>query len=211
MKFPRMNLSMKRRSVKYVLIIGCLLFSGIISAQTFNNPSGSKRISGVNKKPVVQTIDRRSVLIDSLASFVDYILVQQDSLKQIMRSQKERLDSSLSTLEEVSAENVKLKESLKDAQGDTLQSNHTNSILFIFNVIVGIFLLIALLWMFMKKRNDGDDKNDDNAPIKRKSKANQDENFDHKLDRIQKLGNLRDKGLLTDEEFNLQKSQILEE
>lgn len=199
------------RSVKYVLIVGCLLFGGIISAQSVNNSSGLRRISGVNKKPVVQTIDRRSVLIDSLASFVDYILVQQDSLKQIMRSQKERLDSSLSTLEQVSAENVKLKESLVDAQGDTLQSNHTNSILFIFNVIVGLFLLIAMLWMFMKKRNDEDDKNDFDSPIKRKSKSNQDEFFDHKLDRIQKLGNLRDKGLLTDEEFNLQKSQILEE
>ncbi|MFN0189282.1 MAG: SHOCT domain-containing protein [Bacteroidia bacterium] len=205
-----MNLSTKRRSVKYVLMVGCLLFSGIISAQTFNNPSGSKRISGVNKKPMVQTIDRRSVLIDSLASFVDYILVQQDSLKQTMRSQKERLDSSYSALEEVSAENVKLKESLKDAQGDTLQSNHTNSILFIFNVIVGIFLLIALLWMFMKKKNDGD-SGDDEISKKSKGKESKDENFDHKLDRIQKLGSLRDKGLLTDEEFNLQKSQILGE
>ncbi|MBK7964890.1 MAG: SHOCT domain-containing protein [Bacteroidetes bacterium] len=128
-----------------------------------------------------------------------------------MRSQKERLDSSVAALEEVSAENVKLKESLKDAQGDTLQSNHANSILFIFNVIVGIFLLIALLWMFTKKRNDGDDKNNDDTPRRKNSKSGQDENFEHKLDRIQKLGNLRDKGLLTDEEFNLQKSQILGE
>ncbi|MBK7886762.1 MAG: SHOCT domain-containing protein [Bacteroidetes bacterium] len=31
------------------------------------------------------------------------------------------------------------------------------------------------------------------------------------MDRIQKLGNLRDKGLLTDDEFNLQKRQILGE
>lgn len=211
MKFLRMNYSKKRRSMKYVLIVGCILLCGMVSAQTFSNPSGSKRISGVNKKPIVHTLDRRSVLIDSLASFVDYILVQQDSLKQSMRSQKERLDSSYSALEEVSAENVKLKESLKDAEGDTLQSNHTNSILFIFNVIVGIFLLIALLWMFTKKRSDGDEKNDDEVLHRKNSKSGQDENFEHKLDRIQKLGNLRDKGLLTDEEFNLQKSQILGE
>ncbi len=211
MKFPRMNHSTKRRNRIYVLMVGCLLLCGMVSAQTFSNLSGSKQIAVVTKKPVVQTIDRRSVLIDSLASFVDYILVQQDSLKQIMRSQKERLDSSVAALEKVSAENVKLKESLKDSQGDTLQSNHTNSILFIFNVGVGIFLLIALLWMFMKKKNEDDDKSEDVAPSRKKAKTNQDENFDHKLDRIQKLGNLRDKGLLTDEEFNLQKSQILGE
>ncbi|MBK7681070.1 MAG: SHOCT domain-containing protein [Bacteroidetes bacterium] len=209
MKFPRMNHSMKRLVRNYVLIVGCILFSGMVSAQS-TIPSSSKRIGAVTKKPIVQIVDRRAMLIDSLSSFVDYILVQQDSLKQIMQSQKERMDSSISALEEVSAENAKLKESLKDAQGDTLQSNHTNSILFIFNVGVGIFLLIALLWMFMKKKSDGE-REDDEVSNKSNGKVSKDESFDHKLDRIQKLGTLRDKGLLTDEEFNLQKSQILGE
>ena len=206
MKFPRMNHSTMRLVRNYVLIVGCILFCGMVSAQSTN----SKQIGAVTKKPVVQIVDRRAMLIDSLSSFVDYILVQQDSLKQIMQSQKERMDSSISALEEVSAENAKLKESLKDAQGDTLQSNHTNSILFIFNVGVGIFLLIALLWMFMKKKSDGE-REDDEVSSKSNGKVSKDENFDHKLDRIQKLGSLRDKGLLTDEEFNLQKSQILGE
>ncbi len=206
MKFPRMNHSTKRIVRNYVLIVGCILFSGMVSAQSTN----SKPIGAVTKKPMVQIVDRRAMLIDSLSSFVDYILVQQDSLKQIMQSQKERMDSSIAALEEVSAENATLKESLKDAQGDTLQSNHTNSILFIFNVGVGIFLLIALLWMFMKKKSDGESE-DSGASSKSNGKVSKDENFDHKLDRIQKLGSLRDKGLLTDEEFNLQKSQILGE
>ena len=209
MKFPRMNHSTKRLVRNYVLIAGCILFSGMVSAQSTNS-SNSKQIGAVTKKPVVQIVDRRAMLIDSLSSFVDYILIQQDSLKQIMQSQKERMDSSISALEEVSAENAKLKESLKDAQGDTLQSNHTNSILFIFNVGVGIFLLIALLWMFMKKKSDGE-REDDEVSSKSNGKVSKDESFDHKLDRIQKLGSLRDKGLLTDEEFNLQKSQILGE
>lgn len=206
MKFPRMNHSTMRLVRNYVLIVGCILFSGMVSAQSTN----SKQIGAVTKKPVVQIVDRRAMLIDSLSSFVDYILVQQDSLKQIMQSQRERMDSSISALQEVSAENATLKESLKDAQGDTLQSNHTNSILFIFNVGVGIFLLIALLWMFMKKKSDGE-REDDEVSNKSNVKISKDESFDHKLDRIQKLGSLRDKGLLTDEEFNLQKSQILGE
>ncbi len=209
MKFPRMNHSTKRLVRNYVLIVGCVLFSGMVSAQSTNS-SNSKQTGAVTKKPVVQIVDRRAMLIDSLSSFVDYILVQQDSLKQIMQSQRERMDSSISALEEVSAENAKLKESLKDAQGDTLQSNHTNSILFIFNVGVGIFLLIALLWMFMKKKSDGE-REEDEVSSKSNGKVSKDESFDHKLDRIQKLGSLRDKGLLTDEEFNLQKSQILGE
>jgi hypothetical protein len=206
MKFPRMNHSTNLLVRNYVLIAGCILFSGMVSAQSTN----STQIGAVIKKPVVQILDRRAMLIDSLSSFVDYILVQQDSLKQIIKSQKERMDSSISALQEVRAENATLKESLKDAQGDTLQSNHTNSILFIFNLGVGIFLLIALLWMFMKKKSDGE-REDDEVSSKSNVKVSKDESFDHKLDRIQKLGSLRDKGLLTDEEFNLQKSQILGE
>ena len=206
MKFPRMNHSTNLLVRNYVLIAGCILFSGMVSAQSTN----STQVGAVIKKPVVQILDRRAMLIDSLSSYVDYILVQQDSLKQIMQSQKERMDSSISALQEVSAENATLQESLKDAQGDTLQSNHTNSILFIFNLGVGIFLLIALLWMFMKKKSDGE-REDDEVSSKSNVKVSKDESFDHKLDRIQKLGSLRDKGLLTDEEFNLQKSQILGE
>ena len=206
MKFPRMNHSTNLLVRNYVLIAGCILLSGMVSAQSTN----STQIGAVIKKPVVQILDRRAMLIDSLSSYVDYILVQQDSLKQIMQSQKERMDSSISALQEVSAENATLQESLKDAQGDTLQSNHTNSILFIFNLGVGIFLLIALLWMFMKKKSDGE-REDDEVSSKSNVKVSKDESFDHKLDRIQKLGSLRDKGLLTDEEFNLKKSQILGE
>ena len=206
MKFPRMNHSTNLLVRNYVLIAGCILLSGMVSAQSTN----STQIGAVIKKPVVQILDRRAMLIDSLSSYVDYILVQQDSLKQIMQSQKERMDSSISALQEVSAENATLQESLKDAQGDTLQSNHTNSILFIFSLGVGIFLLIALLWMFMKKKSDGE-REDDEVSSKSNVKVSKDESFDHKLDRIQKLGSLRDKGLLTDEEFNLQKSQILGE
>ena len=62
----------------------------------------------------------------------------------------------------------------------------------------------------MKKKSDGE-REDDEVSSKSNVKVSKDESFDHKLDRIQKLGSLRDKGLLTDEEFNLQKSQILGE
>lgn len=204
-----MNHSTKQVLRKYVLVGVGLLFTAMLYAQPANS---AKRLNSVTKKPAMQNFDRRGMLIDSLSAFVDYILVQQDSLKQIMQSQKAKMDSGMLALEEVTAENAKLKEELKEAQGDTLQSNHTSSILFIFNVTVGIFLLIALLWMFARKKNEGDGNADDNdSPRKHKSGGLKDESFDYKLDRIQKLGSLRDKGLLTEDEFNLQKSQILGE
>ena len=82
----------------------------------------------------------------------------------------------------------------------------------IFNLVVGLFLLLALLWLFVRRKSDGV-----NIPavkkvqVQEEVKAPLEVQFDHKLDRIQKLGGLRDKGLLTDEEFIVQKKQILGE
>jgi len=203
---------MKSTVNKSLIVFLLIFFSGLAVAQS-QTPVVKSKIEGyVIKKPLVQALDRRGMLIDSLSAFVDFILIQQDSLKQSMRLQKERMDSSVEAMQELSAENLKLKGALKEAQGDTLQSDHTNSILFIFNVVVGIFLLIALVWMIMRKRND-EETNDGETKARPKQKANSvsDESFDYKLDRIQKLGSLRDKGLLTEDEFNLQKKQILGE
>lgn len=156
-----------------------------------------------------RVFDRRGMIIDSLVKTVDQIRVQQDSMRRILKLQSTTVEELTTTNFKLKESNSKLRAELTAARGDNLQSSHTNSVLFVFNVIVGIFLLIALLWMFMRKKSDD---RDDVAPASpnRRSQVTED-NFEHKLDRIQKLGNLRDKGLLTDDEFNLQKQQILGE
>lgn len=153
--------------------------------------------------------DRRTMIIDSLVSTMDLIRLQQDSMRRMLRQQTTRMEELTAENFKIKEENTNLKSELEDARGDNLQSSHTNSVLFIFNVAVGIFLLIALIWMFMRKKGDDRPDNGSNAASSRKKVV--EENFENKLERIQKLGNLRDKGLLTEEEFNLQKRQILGE
>ncbi len=149
-------------------------------------------------------------MIDSLGAMIVEMESREDSLYRALSSQNEKISDANTEIEALKAGNAELKLQLEDAQGDNLQSSHTNSILFIFNIGVGIFLLIGLIWMFMRKKGDAES---DEQPARndRRKVSNANENFDHKLDRIQKLGNLRDKGLLTDDEFNLQKRQILGE
>ena len=159
--------------------------------------------------PSGRIYDRRTMIIDSLVSTLDQIRVQQDSMRRLFRQQSAKVEELSDANFKLTEQNTELKEELKEAKGDNLQSTHTNSILFIFNVVVGIFLLIALIWMFMRKK--GDDAEPTVVPAGNGRKSVVEENFEHKLERIQKLGNLRDKGLLTDEEFNLQKKQILGE
>lgn len=162
-------------------------------------------------EPKTRTVvyDRRGMIIDSLISTLDLIRIQQDSMRRMLRQQTAKMDELSSENLKLKEENTNLKSELEDAQGDNLQSSHTNSVLFIFNVGVGIFLLIALIWMFMRKK--GDDRNDSERGGATARKKGVEENFENKLERIQKLGNLRDKGLLTEDEFNLQKKQILGE
>lgn len=146
----------------------------------------------------------REELIDSISRQVIASSIQQDSLRQVIRSQRASFDSLSEAHRQVSDELKNLKSELNEANGDRLQSSHTKSVLFIFNVVVGVFLLIALMWMFSRKKQESRSSSASAADDWR-----EEEPLDHKLERIEKLGSLRDKGLLTEDEFNLQKKQIL--
>jgi len=150
---------------------------------------------------------RRSVLIDSLKSSLILIGTQQDSLRELLKNQKTTIIEGQEERGKLTEENTNLKQELNGAIRDNLQSSHTKKILFIFNLIIGIFLLIAAIWMFARKKSEPIVKPYNNSSASTLSVNS--EGYDHKLERIEKLGNLRDKGLLTDDEFNLQKRQIL--
>lgn len=150
---------------------------------------------------------RRSALTDSLTSLLISISNQQDSLRELLKTQKTTIIEGQEERAKLAEENANLKQELNGAMGDNLQSSHTKKILFIFNLIVGIFLLIAVIWMFARKKSESIAKPYNNSSTSTLNGNN--EGYDHKLERIEKLGNLRDKGLLTDDEFNLQKRQIL--
>lgn len=210
MKFSGPVSSMKAMVYK-LFLIGLILFvkpcSQVFAQDSLRRAATSRKTALKISTP---SFDRRVLVIDSLSERILEMESREDSLFQTVRILNNQLTESKSELTAAAVKYEELKLQLEDAQGDKLQSSHTNSILFIFNVGVGIFLLIALLWMFMKRKNEGE-LNENNAFSVPKRQRQEDENFDHKLDRIQKLGTLRDKGLLTDDEFNLQKKQILGE
>jgi len=200
------------KAIVYILIpvvFGVITFSSLpLKAQdSIRKSTTLKAVPVKNNAPV---FDRRALLIDSLSAMIFDMEAKEDSLYRVMKLQNEKIDDASKEMEAMKKENAALKLQLEDAQGDNLQSSHTNSILFIFNIGVGIFLLIGIIWMFMRKRGDAESEENPARGDRRKT-GSAEENFDHKLDRIQKLGNLRDKGLLTDDEFNLQKRQILGE
>ena len=116
-------------------------------------------------------------------------------------------------------ENVQLQKDVKQmeanldhALNEKLQSSHTNSVLFILIFLTGIIVLLALIWLFMKKPATVAHYQDTRTNLEDEDEDDTEKNgVDHQLGRIEKLGSLREKGLLTEDEFNLQKKQILGE
>lgn len=193
--------------LKFCLLICFLICIADLRGQAVNTAEAPNGLNQRRNFP-----DRRAIIIDTLSARLDRVTVARDTLLRAARRNEEAATRVKEELARLRTENKTLKEQLEESRGDNLQSAHTNSVLFIFNLVVGLFLLLALLWLFVKRKSEGA-----NMPPVRKAqvqeevKAPLEVQFDHKLDRIQKLGGLRDKGLLTDEEFIVQKKQILGE
>ena len=170
------------------------------------------------RQSAAERYQSRLRVIENLAAQVETLTVEKNALTDSLTSiRRQNAD-----LEEVNARLTKdvkqLEKNLEGALNEKLQSSHTNSVLFIFIFLVGIILILALIWFFMRKpkpvvqyqdtRRDLDEDDEDDDEDERKSNGN---GLDHQLQRIEKLGSLREKGLLTEDEFNLQKKQILGE
>ena len=145
----------------------------------------------------------RSALLDSLFTMQIKFSKMEDSLKTLMRQQKEEIKNLKEEANQLRAANTRINQDLGESKGDNLQSAHTNSVLFIMNLCVGLILLLTLLWMFFKRKDQS------RGNIKNYTSGISTESLEYRLDRIEKLGHLKEKGLLTDEEFTLQKKQIL--
>lgn len=174
--------------------------------------------SGKSNRAFAQEIDirtPRTILLDSLKYLENQVINTRDSFTVLMSTQQARLTGLEQDLDQVKEENRNLKAELAESRGDNLQSDHTNYILFVFNILVGAILLIALIWMFFRRKPETVNANSNGQALPSNGSAAHHaphaDVFDHRLDRIEKLGSLREKGLLTDDEFNLQKRQILSE
>ena len=146
----------------------------------------------------------KNFIIDSLSSQVGLMNRQNDSLLFLLNDEVTRVRSLEKELASAREANQNLEKELDLMRGDQLQTTHKSSILLIFNVIVAIILLIALIWIFNKRKVDESPRQQERTTPKVTADP-----MERKMERIEKLGKLRDKGLLTDEEFLSQKKQIL--
>jgi hypothetical protein len=197
---------MKLIKLKLVFIgsvFGLLLFSMPVHSQEAADNSGTRKF--VSRARVIETLAAEVESLRQANSRISDSLFESRQQLDVLNQDNDRLKKDVKQLEQ----------NLDSALNEKLQSSHTNSVLFIFIFITGLIVLLALIWLFMRKpatvahyqdtrTNLEDDDDDDEKSASLNS-------VDHQLERIEKLGSLREKGLLTDDEFNLQKKQILGE
>ena len=197
---------------RFILIISGLILNtfGLSSQDSLKRQPNYKVKPAFLNNMLPQSDNRlqvsRSYLIDSLSNEIIRLKEQNDSLLLLINNEIRR-----SQLFEM--ESAKLKESedsinreLVFSRGSQLQTSHTSSVLLIFNLLAGIIVLVALVWIFNRKKVD---QSTGQAPESANKPRVVADHLDRKMERIEKLGKLRDKGLLTEEEFQLQKKQIL--
>lgn len=148
----------------------------------------------------------KNFIIDSLTAEVKLLKEQNDSLLLMFNNQFGNVRKLEKEIEQAGEVNKNMEKELDVVRNDNLKSTHTGRILIIFNIIAGIILLVTMIWIINRKK--GDFTTSSNAEAKSIPKPVSDL-MERKMERIEKLGKLRDKGLLTDDEFLLQKKQIL--
>lgn len=157
------------------------------------------------------------------AARIDYLIGIIDSLDRVMidnNNKIERLDSLLeaekaetSLLREENAAITKhrkeLETNVSTFQGENLKLNQSNRILIIFNSFVAVLLIVTLVFYLRKmNRKTGVETVAPGKPVSNHAAAVH-ASFEDKLQQLERLGKLREKGYLSDEEFLAEKNQIL--
>lgn len=169
---------------------------------------------------------------DSLMEALSAKQNEAEYLNTMMKVKGETVSRLTVINDSLLASEKRLAAKLKVISGDNESLNQKNLLLIIFNLIVIVVLIIFLVYVMRKPsagkktpvaqtKNAHTLQNTFKQPVEVKReepviKISSDgimhsshDSIDNKLDQIEKLAKLRDKGYLTDDEFSLQKRQIL--
>lgn len=172
------------------------------------------------KKPV-KTGDTRTVTKTQPASRItDKEMI--DSLNSRIAGLEQQvgaLESSLQKEQTVSAElrdemiklddyRKKLEQNVATFKGENLHLNQSNRILIFFNAMVAVLLLVTLVFFLRRLGRKGIGHNHTIAKPVNSASPPPAQNFEDKIALLERLGRLREKGLLSEEEFLVEKNRV---
>ncbi len=194
---------------KLIAVVCIILGVGFSSAVLAQRTSAKTYINLINEqKAQLDSMENVLIAKDSAIKATSVMLDKEKLMVAGLRDEIMRLD----------AEKNDLSEQLDGFHSDNLHLNQSNRILIVFNFLVGVLLMITLVFFLrrLSRRRSADENADEEdtsipetaAPENRKP-ASVHLSFEDKLMQLERLGSLREKGMLTDEEFNSQKRNLL--
>ena len=173
-----------------------------------------------NAKTYRELIDEQANRSDSLNVAVSRLEDEKMSMQEASDKLITRINELEMEVEQLRSDKSELSQQLDGFYSDNLHLNQSNRILIAFNFLVGVLLLVSLIFFLRrigrsKQSAAGTSSVEAQVPEStadpvRKAAANVHVSFEDKLQQLERLGSLKEKGVLTDEEFNIQKRTILD-
>lgn len=197
-----------------------LFFLSIIFLLVVKSAMLSAQVKKEAVKPVVPVTykTKSEKEIDSLHTVIETSRAANEKLSAINNEKESIIGDKEDQISKLKSVNDDLTRRLSSYKGENLKLDQSNRILIIFNTIVGILLLSTLVWFLRNiSRRKASEKiktvsRDDVAAAEISSSGftkTGNQYFESKLEQLEKLGKLKEKGILNDEEFNKQKQQVL--
>lgn len=206
-----------------ILLTSCIAFasgqSGAGQEKNFSVEPKKKQVfinsRNTHPRPLPRKADKDDLVIDSLNDVVETMNASLDLRNQQLRSRDSLISALDRQLSDANKKISQLESNVASVKGQNLKLDQSNRILIIFNSVVGILLLATLIWFI---RNLGRKKpvrpNASSGVSLSDVQVNRNgisavQQVGQKLEHLERLSKLREKGLLSDEEFNQQKKKLL--
>lgn len=160
-------------------------------------------------KPAVAKLSDKEV-IDSLQQVIESQYVRIDTLDSLLEAEAQTSEELRDQVIRIDDYRKKLESNINSFKGENLKLNQSNRILIVFNSLVAVLLIISLIFFIRKigRKRTMTNNTTNNIPGKAGDKVKF-SNFDDKLQQLERLGKLREKALLSEEEFLIEKQRIL--
>lgn len=204
--------STPKRLIRKIAIPVWLIAFVMICSSGYSQPASSP------KTPAKRASDQPRKSADKMA--IDSLKLVTDELSQSLK----KTDSLYKAEKFVSADlrdqilklddyRKKLESNNQNFKGENLKLNQSNRILIIFNSLVAVLLVITLVFFLKrlsrKKANTESESVQATIGIEPSTASTRFASFEDRLMQLERLGKLREKGLLSEAEFVAEKQKIL--
>ena len=164
-----------------------------------------------SSRSVSLKVDNSQKIIDSLELLVVRLQMEVNQLDSFYKSEKLTSADLRDQVIRIDDYRKKLEANINSFKGENLKLNQSNRILIVFNSLVAVLLLVTLFYFLKrmgKKKNSpsADTSNESGQPSSGTINFG---TFEDKLQHLERLGALKEKGLLSEAEFLLEKQRVL--